>query len=225
MTGTLINVGAVIAGSIIGIILRKQLPQKLTTIAFQAIGLFTIFLGITMALKTEHYLILIFSLILGSVVGELLDIDAWLTRMSDSLKKKWHLKNDKFSEGLVTAFLLFCMGSMTILGAIEEGLGGNPNLLLTKSLLDGFASIALAAALGIGVMLSVIPLLIYQGGLTLFAKLFEQSVTLPIITELTAVGGIILIGLGITILEIKKLKVINMLPSLVFVVVLTIIFI
>jgi len=225
MIGTFVNVGAVIVGSIIGIILRKQLPQKFTTIAFQAIGLFTIFLGITMALKTEHYLILIFSLILGSIIGELLDIDAWLKKISETLKKKWHLKNDKFSEGLVTAFLLFCMGSMTILGAIEEGLGGNPNLLLTKSLLDGIASIALAAALGIGVMLSVIPLLIYQGGLTLLAKLFEQSVTLPIINELTAVGGIILIGLGITILEIKKLKVINMLPSLVIVVVLTIIFV
>jgi len=225
MIGTFVNVGAVIVGSIIGIILRKNYPEKLTTITFQAIGLFTIFLGITMALKTEHYLILIFSLILGSIIGELLNIDAWLTKMSNSLKKKWHSQNDKFSEGLVTAFLLFCMGSMTILGAIEEGLGGNPNLLLTKSLLDGVASIALAAALGIGVMLSVIPLLIYQGGLTLFAKLFEQSVTIPIINELTAVGGIILIGLGITILEIKKLKVINMLPSLFIVVVLTIIFV
>ena len=178
-----------------------------------------------MAFKTEHYLILIFSLILGSIIGQLLDIDAWLTRISESLKKKWHSKNDKFSEGLVTAFLLFCMGSMTILGAIEEGLGGNPNLLLAKSLLDGFASIALAAALGFGVMLSVIPLLVYQGGLTLCARLFEQSVTLPIINELTAVGGIILIGLGISILEIKKLKVINMLPSLVIVVILTIIFV
>jgi len=225
MIGTFVNVGAVILGSTIGIILRKQLPQKLITIAFQAIGLFTIFLGITMAFKTEHYLILIFSLIVGSIIGQLLDIDAWLTRISDSLKKKWHSKNDKFSEGLVTSFLLFCMGSMTILGAIEEGLGGNPNLLLTKSLLDGFASIALAAALGFGVMLSVIPLLIYQGGLTLCTRLFEQSVTLPIINELTAVGGIILIGLGITILEIKKLKVINMLLSLVIVVVLTIIFV
>jgi len=225
MIGTFVNVGAVILGSTIGIILRKKLPEKLTTIAFQAIGLFTIFLGITMAFKTEHYLILIFSLILGSIIGQLIDIDAWLTKISESLKKKWHSKNDKFSEGLVTAFLLFCMGSMTILGAIEEGLGGNPNLLLTKSLLDGFTSIALAAALGIGVMLSVIPLLVYQGGLTLCARLFEQSVTLPIINELTAVGGIILIGLGISILEIKKLKVINMLPSLVIVVILTIIFV
>ncbi len=225
MIGTFVNVGAVILGSIIGIVLRNKLPEKLTTIAFQAIGLFTIFLGITMAFKTEHYLILIFSLILGSIIGQLLDIDAWLTRISESLKKKWHSKNDKFSEGLVTAFLLFCMGSMTILGAIEEGLGGNPNLLLAKSLLDGFASIALAAALGFGVMLSVIPLLVYQGGLTLCARLFEQSVTLPIINELTAVGGIILIGLGISILEIKKLKVINMLPSLVIVVILTIIFV
>ncbi|MBN2018102.1 MAG: DUF554 domain-containing protein [Candidatus Cloacimonetes bacterium] len=225
MIGTLVNVGAVIMGSTIGLVLRKQLPQKLTTIAFQSIGLFTIFLGFTMALKTEHYLILIFSLIFGSIIGQLIDIDAWLMRISESLKKKWHSKNDKFSEGLVTAFLLFCMGSMTILGAIEEGLGGDPNLLLAKSLLDGFASIALAAALGIGVMLSVIPLLIYQGGLTLCAKLFEQSVTVPIMNELTAVGGIILIGLGISILEIKKLKVINMLPALVIAVVLTIIFV
>lgn len=216
---------AVIVGSTIGLILRKQLPKKLTTIAFQAIGLFTIFLGITMALKTEHFLIMIFSIVLGSISGQLLDIDSWLTNLSEKLKGKWHSKNEKFSEGLVTAFLLFCMGSMTILGAIEEGLGGKPNLLLAKSLLDGFASIALAAALGIGVLLSIIPLFIYQGGLTLLAKVFENSVTIPVINELTAVGGLILIGLGITILEIKKLKVINMLPALVIAVILSIIFI
>ncbi len=225
MIGTIINVGAVIVGSVVGLILRKQLPEKLTTIAFQAIGLFTVFLGITMALKTEHFLIMIFSIVLGSIIGQLLDIDAWLTGLSEKLKKKWHSKNEKFSEGLVTAFLLFCMGSMTILGAIEEGLGGKPNLLLAKSLLDGFASIALSAALGIGVLFSIIPLFIYQGGLTLLAKLFENSVTIPIINELTAVGGLILIGLGITILEIKKLKVINMIPALVIVVVLSIVFI
>ena len=225
MLGTIINVGAVIVGSTLGLILRKQLPEKLTTIAFQAIGLFTIFLGITMTLKTEHYLIMIFGIVLGSIIGQILDIEAWLSRLSETLKNKWHSKNEKFSEGLVTAFLLFCMGSMTILGAIEEGLGGRPNLLLAKSLLDGFASIALAAALGIGVLLSIIPLFIYQGGLTLLAKLFENSVTMPIINELTAIGGLILIGLGITILEIKKLKVINMLPALVIVVILSIIFI
>lgn len=224
MLGTLINAGSVILGSIIGLIIHSRLPKNITTRVFQGIGLFTLFLGINMATETSNFLIMIFSIVLGSIIGELIDIDKLVNRFSEWLKQKVKSKNDKFSDGFITAFLLFCMGSLTILGAFEEGLGGRPNLLLAKSVLDGFSSIALSASLGIGVLFSVIPLLIYQAGLTLFAVSLQNFLTEIIIKELTAVGGLLLIGLGINILEIKKLKILNMLPSLVIVVILAYLF-
>lgn len=225
MQGTLINVLAVIIGSLAGLIIHSRLPRKIITITFQGIGLFTIFLGINMALKTNELLLMIFSIVIGSIIGEVIDIDRYISKFSEYLKSKIKSKNTKFSEGFITSFLLFCMGSMTILGTIEEGLGGEPRLLLAKSVLDGFSSIALAASLGIGVLFSAVPLLIYQGGLTLFAGLIGNSFKDVIIIELSAVGGLLLIGLGLNILEIKKLKIANMLPSLVIVVILAYFFI
>ena len=220
MFGTLVNVGAVIAGSLLGLVIHKRMPEKITKLVFQAIGLFTLFLGFTMAGKTSNYLILIFSLVIGSIIGELLNIEKQINKLSDWIKAKSGSSNAKFSEGFLTSFLLFCMGSMTILGAIEEGMGGNPDLLLAKSILDGFSSIALSAAMGIGVLFSAIPLLIYQGGLTLFAGYLQDYLTTPMINELSAVGGIILIGLGINVLEIKQIRVINMIPALLVAIVL-----
>ena len=217
MFGTLLNASTVIIGSIIGLIVRSRLPKRITDTAFQGVGLFTIILGIMMAIKTNNLLIMIFSVVLGSIIGELIDIDKWINIFGEWLKNKFKSKNQRFSEGLITAFLLYCMGSMTILGAIEEGLGGLPNLLVAKSILDGFSSIVLAATLGIGVLFSFIPLLIYQGGLTLLASNVQNFLTEIIINEITAVGGILLLGLGITLLNIKKIKVINMMPSMVIV--------
>ena len=214
MLGTLVNVGAVVAGSLLGLVIHKRMPEKITKLVFQAIGLFTLFLGFTMAGKTSNYLIMIFSLVIGSIIGELLNIEKQINKLSDWLKAKSGSSNAKFSEGFLTSFLLFCMGSMSILGAIEEGIGGNPDLLLAKSVLDGFSSIALAAAMGIGVLFSAIPLFIYQGGLTLFAGYLQDYLTTPMINELSAVGGVILIGLGINVLEIKQIRVINMVPAL-----------
>ena len=224
MQGTLINAAAVIIGSIIGLVIHSKLPKNITTRVFQGIGLFTLFLGIHMATKTSNFLIMIFSIVIGSIIGELIDIDRLVNQFSEWLKKKVKSENENFSDGFITAFLLFCMGSMTILGAFEEGLGGKPNLLLAKSVLDGFSSIALSASLGIGVIFSVIPLLIYQGGLTLFAASLQNFFTDIIINELTAVGGLLLIGLGINILEIKKLKILNMIPSLIIAVILAYLF-
>jgi uncharacterized protein len=214
--GTLINVGAVIAGSLVGLFFHARLPKRFTTVAFQGIGLFTLFIGFTMAAKTKSLLVLVFSIVLGAITGELLDIDRLLNRLGEWLKVRLKLGNERFAEGLVTAFLLFCMGSMTVLGAIEEGMGGRPNLLAAKSVLDGFASLALASSLGIGVLFSVVPLLIYQVGLTLLAGSFHAVLSDVVVNEISAAGGLILIGLGITILEIKQLKVLNMLPALVF---------
>jgi len=224
MLGTLLNASTVIIGSLIGLIIRSKLPKRITKTAFQGVGLFTIILGIMMAIKTTNLLIMIFSIVIGSIIGELIDIDKWINNFGEWLKNKFKTKNQKFSEGLVTAFLLYCMGSMTILGAIEEGLGGVPNLLVAKSILDGFSSIVLAATLGFGVIFSSIPLLIYQGGLTLLASNIQNSLTDIIVNEITAVGGIILLGLGISLLEIKKIKVINMIPSMIIAGILTYLF-
>ncbi|MDD5060961.1 MAG: DUF554 domain-containing protein [Candidatus Marinimicrobia bacterium] len=224
MLGTLVNVGTVMLGSSLGLLLHTRLPRKLIVIVFQVIGLFTLFLGFSMALKTANFLIMIFSGAIGAVIGELCQIERGINRLGENIKRRLKSDNDKFAEGLVTAFLLFCMGSMTILGAFEEGLGGKPNLLLAKSLLDGFSSMALAAGLGVGVLLAVVPLLIYQGGLTLLAGLLGDVLTTPIVNEMTAVGGLLLIGLGLTILEIKIVKVVNMLPSLVVAIILAGIF-
>jgi uncharacterized protein len=220
MLGTLINAGTVIVGSSIGLLIHSRLPRRITTIVFQGIGLFTLFLGITMAMKTGNFLVMIFSIVLGGIIGEVLDVDGRMTKMSEYLKKKIRLKSERFAEGLVTAFLVFCMGSMSILGPIEEGLGKPPNVLLAKSVLDAFSSMALSASLGVGVLFSVIPLVIYQGSITLFAGYVQGFFTNALINELTAVGGLLLIGLGINILEIKSLKILNMLPSLLIVVIL-----
>ncbi|TAJ13204.1 DUF554 domain-containing protein [Marinilabiliaceae bacterium JC017] len=219
LTGTVINVISVATGSIIGLLVGTRLPDKIVKSVFQAIGLFTLFLGVYMALKGEQLLIIIFSLIVGTIIGELLSLEEKLERLSGHVKQVFKLGNPKFTEGLITSFLLFCMGSMTILGAIDEGMGNGPEILLTKSLMDGISSVALASAFGLGVTFSVVPLFLFQGGITLLAFWLGDFFPETIIMELTAVGGILLIGLGINILEIKRIRVMNMLPALVLVIV------
>jgi len=217
MIGTLVNFGAVIVGSTIGLIIHRNLPKRYVQLVFQIMGLFTLVLGFKMALEGQQLLIIIFSLILGGLLGEVLKIDEWINSLGDKVKRLTKSKNDSFTEGLITAFLLFCVGSMTILGAIEEGMSGNPELLLIKSLMDGISAVALTVAFGIGVMFSAIPLLIFQGGLTLLASFAGEFINPVYITEVTATGGIILIGLGLNLLEIKKIKVVNLLPAMLIV--------
>jgi len=220
MVGTIVNVVAVFVGSSLGLWLNKSLPERFVKIFFQVMGIFTLFLGISMALKSTHVLHLVMALISGSLLGEWLNLQKGMERFSTWIKGKIKLKNDKFTDGLLTAFLLYCVGSMTIIGAIEEGLGKPPRLLLVKSLMDGISSIALASGLGIGVSFSIIPLFIFQGGLTLLAMYFGNFFPEIMVTELTAVGGILLMGLAIDILEIKKIRVMNMLPSLLMIILL-----
>ena len=176
MLGTILNAAAVITGSGIGLALKKALPEKYTTIYFQAVGLFTLILGMRMALNMNAPLIIALSLIVGGLFGEFCKLQERMYRLGDNLKVRFKAENAKFTEGLVTAFLLFCMGSMSILGPVEEGLTGKMSeLLKAKSLLDGFSSLLLASALGIGVLFSVIPLVIYQGGITIVARFIGQS--------------------------------------------------
>lgn len=224
MIGTIVNTAAVAAGGIIGILLKKKMPERVTSIYFQAIGLFTMAIGMSMAVKMEHILIVVASLALGSLLGEWMNIVNWVNTLGENFKQRFRIGSEQFSEGLTTAFLLFCVGSMTILGTIQEGTGGSPDLLYTKSLMDFFSSMLLASAFGVSVALSAIPLFIFQASLTLIAMFAGSFFTPGIILELTSVGGILLVGLGLNILHISNLRVMNMLPALVVVVIMLVIF-
>jgi uncharacterized protein len=222
--GTIINTATVVAGSLIGLVLKHRYPAKLKTVFFQAIGLATVVIGVKMALDVKNVLTLIFSLLVGGILGELAGLDVKLDGAAEKLKKILRRADGSFSEGLVTAFLLFCMGSMTIVGCIDEGVRGDRTILITKSIMDGFTSVAFASTFGIGVLFSAIPLLVFQGSITLLASAGQRFFTPLIVAQLTAVGGTMIIGLGLGLLEIKKIKVINFLPALVIVVVLTLLF-
>ena len=220
MIGTIVNAGAVIAGGTIGLLFNKSMPERFKSIYFQAIGLFTLAIGISMVWNMQHLLIVVSSLAIGSLLGEWMNLESGVDKLSKYFKRKLHIGSERFSEGLITAFLLYCIGSMTILGAIQEGTGGSSDLLFTKSLMDGFSSILLASAFGVGVIVSALPLVVFQGGITLLAMYAGSFFTPVIIQGLTNVGGILLIGLSINILEIKKLRIMNMLPALVVVAIL-----
>jgi hypothetical protein len=224
MIGTIVNTVAVAAGGIIGLLLNKKMPDRVTSIYFQAIGLFTMAIGMSMAVKMEHILIVVASLALGSLLGEWMNIENRVNTLGENFKQRFRIGSEQFSEGLTTAFLLFCVGSMTILGTIQEGTGGSPDLLYTKSLMDFFSSMLLASAFGVSVALSAIPLFIFQASLTLIAMFAGSFFTPGIILELTSVGGILLVGLGLNILHISNLRVMNMLPALVVVVIMLVIF-
>lgn len=210
-------------GSLIGMGLQSVFPPNIQTIIFQAIGLATLLLGIKMALKVPdgYLLVLIFSLIIGGVIGEAIQLNYWLQNMGELIKEGLHIQESQFTEGLLTAFLLFCVGSMTIVGAIEEGLEGKRELLLIKSTLDGISAIAFASTYGIGVLFSIVPMLIVQGGITIFAQRLKHFFTDIMLNQLNAVGGLLIIGIGIRLLNLGEINVENLLPSLLIVGVLT----
>jgi uncharacterized membrane protein YqgA involved in biofilm formation len=217
MIGTIVNTAAIIAGSGIGLICKKNLPEKYETVYFQVVGLFTLLLGVKMSVDIASPLLVVLSLILGGFVGVKFKLNEKVEHLGSYIKSKTKSKNDRFTEGLTTAFLLFCMGSMTIVGCIEEGLGKSPDLLLTKSVMDFFSSIMLALALGVGVMFSAVLLFLFQGGITLLVSVIGEGIPTEIINEITVVGGIILIGLSLILLKIKNIEIINLLPSLLFI--------
>jgi len=220
MIGTIVNTIAVLVGGSLGMLLNKSLHPRYQQIYFQATGLFTIAIGIGMMKDMNNILIVVASIAIGSLLGEYLALDRRVEALSDYLKSKLKIGNDKFSEGLVTSFMLFCVGAMTIVGAIDEGVGRSSEVLLTKSLMDGFSAVLLASAFGVGVVFSAISLFLFQASISLLAMYAATFFTADIINALSAVGGILLIGLGVNILDIKKLRIVNMLPALLLVVLL-----
>ena len=219
MTGTFLNIATVIIGGLIGLFFGARIPDKLKSTVIAGMGLFTAAMGIQMFLNTENPLIVLGSLLIGTLLGEWWRIEDGLQNLGEYLEKRFSKEDDdgsnKFVRGFLTASLLFCVGPMTILGSIQDGLTGDYNLLAVKSVLDGFASLAFASTLGVGVLFSTLVILVFQGGISLFAAQLNALVTASMMNELTATGGVILIGLAISsLLEIKKIRVGNMLPGL-----------
>lgn len=224
MTGTFVNVLAIIVGSFIGVLFKGRFTDNIQKIVMQGISLAVIIIGLEMALSIEgsnELLIVIFSLVIGGICGELLKIEKHLEEFGEKIKGKFESKNELFVQGFVQASLIYCVGAMAIMGAIQEGIQGDASLLFTKSLLDGTTAIAFASTAGIGVMFSAIPVLIYQGSITLFASQVELILTPIVISQLTATGGLLIVGIGLNILEVAKIKVGNMLPSILVAVILS----
>ena len=218
--GSLINGAAVVAGSCIGMLLGNRLTEGMKTIVFQGLGLCILVLGLSMALASGNMLFVIGSIVFGGIIGEYLDVEGAITRGSDRLKKVLHSSNSRFTQGFVSSTLLFCIGSMAVLGPLQEGLESDKTIVLTKTMLDFFASIALGAAFGSGVAFSALPIIVYQGGITLSAETLRPYLNDLVRTELTAVGGVLIVGISLNLLELKHIKLSNFLPSLVIVVLL-----
>ena len=222
MTGTIINITAVLLGGALGILAGARLPERIRSTIITALGLFTVLMGIRLFLKTENLLIVLGSLLVGALLGEWWRIEDRLQGLGAWLEARWGGQTQepetqkRFVRGFLVASLVFCVGPMTILGAIQDGLTGDYSLLAVKSVLDLFAALAFASALGVGVLFSVITLLVYQGGLSLLAAQLEALITTPMMGEMEAVGGVILVGLAVgSLLEIKPVRAGNFLPALV----------
>ena len=222
-SGVLVNTLTVIIGSTVGLLLKKQIPEKLTNAVMTAIGLCTIAIGVTGVIKGENQLVMIISLVLGAIVGTLIDIDGKLSRLGDKFQNKRakngnvNSDNATFSQGFVTASLLFCVGAMTIVGSMNAGISGDNQMLYTKSVLDLISSSMLAASLGFGVFCASGFVLVFQGALVALAMALGSFLNDFAVNELICAGSVMITALGLNLIGVTKIKVANLLPGLVFV--------
>jgi uncharacterized membrane protein YqgA involved in biofilm formation len=215
LIGTLLNVATVLIGGGLGTVLGQRLPEKMRQTVMHGLGLVTLAVGLRMALTTANILIVMGSILLGGILGEWWRIEDGLQALGDRLQRRVQSgTGSTLAQGFVTASLIFCVGPMTVLGSIRDGMVGDYSLLAIKSLLDGFASLALASSLGIGVLFSAVTVLIFQGGIALLARLAQFGMTEPMITEMSATGGVIIIGIGLILLDLKRIRVGSFLPGI-----------
>ncbi len=214
MLGTIVNTMAVIAGSLIGLLFKGSIPEKYSKTIMHAIGLAVILIGLKTALETDDILVIIISLAVGSVIGERLCIEDRLERLGKWLGHLVSGDNEGIAKGFVTASLIYCVGAMAIVGSLESGLSGNHQTLFAKSLLDGIGSILFASTLGVGVLFSAVSVFLYQGAITLAASILKQFLIPGVVVQMSAVGGLLIMAIGINLLEIKKLQIGNMLPAI-----------
>ena len=217
MLGTIVNVIAIICGSLLGLLFRKGIPDNYKEIIMSGIGLSVILIGVKSALSSDQLLIVIFSVIIGAGIGEFLKIEAKLESLGNYFEQRLASKSSdtgSFARGFVTASLVFCVGSMAIVGALESGLTGNHQTLFAKSILDGVTSLIFASSLGIGVLFSGVPVFLYQGAITLTAVFMKNLLVAETISQMTSVGGLLILAIGLNLLGITKIRVGNLLPGI-----------
>jgi Uncharacterized membrane protein, possible Na+ channel or pump len=218
MLGTIVNALSILAGSIAGllskIVFKNGIPERFNNIIMNGLALCILLIGISQALKVNNMLLIIFSIVIGAILGEIIDIDRHLQNLGDNLEKSLKGKGGKVSEGFVSASLLFCVGSMAILGSLESGLTGKHDTLFAKSVLDGVSSVVFSSSLGIGVSFSAVSVFLYQGLITIAASSLKGILTGAVISDMTAVGGLLIIGIGLNMLGITKIKLANLLPGI-----------
>jgi len=218
MISPVVNAIAIIIGSLIGLLLKKGIPKRLTDSVMKALGLCTIFIGITGLLKGENVLVLIASMVLGTLIGEGVDLDLRINRLGEWVELKFKKNDDdkspRIAEGFVTTTLLFCAGAMAIVGSLQSGLTGDHEMIFTKSVLDFIAAIIFTSTLGIGVMFSAVVVLIYQGSIVFLSSWIAPFLTDAVIGEMTVVGSLLIFALGLNILGITKIKVMNLVPAI-----------
>ncbi len=217
--GTLVNGALIIIGSILGLFFTK-IPERYKETVMHGIGLAVLLIGLQMAFTTEVIIIVLLSLLTGAIIGELLRLEEGLNRLGNWIGSKFTTKNDNFSvaQGFVTASLIFVIGAMSILGALDSGIRGDHEVLITKGILDGFVALVLTTTLGFGVILSAIPVVIYQGAIALLATQIEnwlpEAFLNGLIVELTAVGGLLIVAIGLNLLKLTQIRIGNLLPSI-----------
>lgn len=216
VTGTIVNTAAVVAGSLAGAVIGKRLPDRIKTIVMQALGLSVVLIGLQMALSGTRPLLVIGSLLAGAVTGELMNIEGAVEALGEWLKRRFRSDSSTFVQGFVTASILYCTGAMVIVGSIRDGTVGDPSILYIKSLLDGVASVAFASSLGLGVAFSALSVLVIQGSITLLASQLMFLQEPAVIEAVTATGGLLILGIGINILDIKQIRVGNLVPALAY---------
>ena len=218
MLGVIVNVITVLVGSLVGLLFKKGIPEKVSKAAMIGLGACTLYIGISGSLCGENVLLLIAAVVLGAICGTLLDIDGAINRLAEKVENKFKKEGKKASvaEGLVSATLLFCVGSMTVTGSIQAGLTGDNSILITKATLDLVSSMMLASSLGIGVMLASVPVFVIQGGLVLLAGVISPFMSTGAINEMTCAGSLLIIMIGTNLMGITKLKVADYLPAILF---------
>lgn len=221
--GSLINAAVVVAGACLGMLLGNRLPERVRLIVFQGLGLCTLSIGMQMTFQTANPLYMVGSILVGAIIGESIRLEDAITNGGNAVKRAMKSGNARFTDGFVAATLLFCIGSMAIIGPLQEGLEGDRTIVLTKAMLDFFAAIAFGAAYGSGVMFSALPVLLYQGSITLFADVLRPYLSDFMRGEITAVGGLMIVGIGINLLELKKIRLSSLLPALIVVIIICLI--
>ncbi len=226
MLGTIVNAAVIILGAILGNFLKSGFPERFKVTLMQAISLAVILIGLSMALKTGNVMVVILSIVIGGVIGELLRIEDRLNSLGLKLEQRFGGDNGNFAKAFVSASLVYCVGAMAIMGSLESGLTGHYNTLFVKSILDGVSSIVFASSMGIGVAFSALPVFLYQGSITLAAAYIKPLLTDAIIREMTATGGLLIFGIGVNLLTGGKLqiKVGNLLPAIFVAILMVVVF-